>query len=152
LSKLSRGGDIINSIRSIEPVLSPDGDHLKLHEMGDLDSKYSGDELISVKKLIKGTGDSIDSPKAYMSTEISNHDDLISPNFKFFILPGQLKKTDEDISSTVHPILYAANSSKFSKFKNDNKKGSSVNNNSDQKSEQKSGNLKFGYLRNILFN
>jgi len=145
LGKVNGKGEILNSIRSIEPVLDDAGNHLGLNQIKDLESKYSGLELAKVQKIKSGLNNE-NGPPAYISSEMSNHTSLLSPNYSFFILPGQFKKTDRDLFDSnarpVHPILVAFDKekSKFSKFESRKGVGS------------QSSNVTYGYMRNIVFN
>jgi hypothetical protein len=76
-----------------------------------------------------------ESQTAYRSSTISNHAQLMAPNYKFFILPGQHLKSTRDVLE--HPILNLPKTAFF-----------------DASAEVPSHNSArtHGYVRNILFN
>lgn len=137
LSKINKSGEILNSIRSIEPYLDKSGNHLSINDALKAEL-YSGDELKIINSMSEKTRK--ETP-AHISTEISNHKFLISPNYKFFILPGQISKGPKDLDPINHSILYdVSNTSAFSRFSS----GKSLDSDDD--------NIEYGYMRNILFN
>jgi hypothetical protein len=85
---------------------------------------------------------------AWESTEISNHEHLISPDFNFFILPGQSYRNDDDL--TVHPILANFNKD-FPKFKSNRVVGGTSEPVAGSSTPPKK-NLQVGLMRNIMFN
>jgi hypothetical protein len=129
LGKVNGDGKVLNSIRSIEPYLSPNGDQLDL----------AAAKAASVLSIIEEEtiGEDRKNELAYISTTILNHGSLISPNYKFFVLPGQLSKIENDITS--NPIL---------KDLHGNESIPSFM----PRASGPSGNIKYGYMRNILFN
>ena len=123
LSKIAEGGVVMSSIRSVEPILSDEGKQYTISEAGGL---LSPEEIAAA---VDG-----DAP-AWQSTEISNHENLISPNYDFFILPGQKHRNAADL--TDHPILKDL-SPEFQNFKSSR--------------PQHHENLQIGLMRNVLFN
>jgi hypothetical protein len=120
LSKVDAHGVVISSIRSIEPILKDNGDQHTIETAGLAETEgLPPDQL------------------AWQSTKISSHDKLISPDYKFFILPGQSHRNVDDLTD-VHPILRDFNKD-FPTFQV-----------TDDPAEYK--NLKIGYMRNIMFN
>jgi hypothetical protein len=91
MGNVTPDNSIISYLRSIEPWLDDAGNHQTIKQ---IKKELSGDELTDIKA---------DTELAYKSVEISNNKYLLSPDYKFFILPGQHYKIVSELNR--HPIL-----------------------------------------------